>query len=209
MTSNEPARPTFRQLLDWAEGRLDPQAAARLEEQAAGGDEETRRTITWIRSFLEESRRQPLEGAPPIIRQRLRQAFASRAGAAQEVERLVAELTFDSRLDPELVGVRTVSGDEEYGGPYQLAFRAGAIDILVDVSASSGTYLLEGQVFAPDQAAEVWVVTAEYAGTTRTDIGGDELGSFSVAGIPGVPQRLSLSNGVLEIDIPLAGTMEG
>ncbi len=209
MTPNGPARPTFRELLDWVEGRLDTQAAASFEERVAAADIETQRTITWIRSFLEESRRQPLESPPPIVRQRLRQAFAGRAGAAQRVERLVAELTFDSRLGPELVGVRAVSGDDRYGGPYQLAFRAGAIDILLDVSASSGTYRLDGQVFAPDQTAEVWVVTAEGEGTTRTDIGGDELGSFSVAGILGVPQRLLLSNGVVEIDIPVAGTMEG
>lgn len=209
MTSNGPARPTFRQLLDWVEGRLDPRAAASLEEQVADADDETHRTITWIRSFLEQSRHQPLEGPPPIVRQRLRQAFAGRAGAAQEVERLAAELTFDSRLGPELVGVRAAPGDEEYGRPFQLAFRAGAIDILLDVSASSGTYQLEGQVFAPGQTAEVWVATAECAGSTRTDIRGDELGSFSVAAIRGVPRRLSLSNGVVEINIPLAGTMEG
>jgi hypothetical protein len=74
--SIDPARPGFRALLDWLEGRLDADRAERVAAQVAEADERILRTVDWLRGFLIAARELPLEEPPPIVRQRLKQHFA-------------------------------------------------------------------------------------------------------------------------------------
>jgi hypothetical protein len=82
--SADPAWPDVRTLLDWLEGRLDPDRAERVAAQVADADERTLRTVQWLRGFLATARELPLEEPPPMVRQSLKQYFArwSRAPAA-------------------------------------------------------------------------------------------------------------------------------
>ena len=74
--SMDPGRPDFRTLLDWLEGRLDADQAARVAAQVAAADERTLRTVDWLRGFLTTARELPLEEPPPIVRQSLKRYFA-------------------------------------------------------------------------------------------------------------------------------------
>ena len=74
--SMDPGRPDFRTLLDWLEGRLDADQAARVAAQVAAADERTLRTLDWLRGFLTTARELPLEEPPPAVRQSLKQYFA-------------------------------------------------------------------------------------------------------------------------------------
>jgi len=106
--SIDPGRPDFRTLLDWLEGRLDADGAERVAAQVADADEQTLRTVDWLRGFLTTARELPLAEPPPIVRQSLKQYFArwsrAQAAPAQEPRRVHAELLFDSRRDMALAG---------------------------------------------------------------------------------------------------------
>lgn len=75
--STDPARPDFRTLLDWLEGRLDTDRAEQVAAAVAEADEQTLRTVEWLRGFLSTARELPLEAPPPIVRQSLQQYFAN------------------------------------------------------------------------------------------------------------------------------------
>lgn len=74
--SRQPGPPSFRVLLEWLEGRLDPDRARRVAAQVTGADEQTQRTVAWLRGFLSTARGLPLEAPPPAVRQQLKQYFA-------------------------------------------------------------------------------------------------------------------------------------
>lgn len=74
--STDPGRPDFRTLLDWLEGRLDADKAERVAAQVAEADEQTLRTVEWLRDFLTTARELPLEEPPATVRESLKEAFA-------------------------------------------------------------------------------------------------------------------------------------
>ena len=74
--STDPGRPDFRTLLDWLEGRLDADKAERVAAQVAEADEQTLRTVEWLRGFLAAARDLPLEEPPATVRENLKEYFA-------------------------------------------------------------------------------------------------------------------------------------
>lgn len=197
--------PTFRELLDWVEGRLDGERAQAIDARVASGDESIAATVAWIRGFLAFGRSHPIPEPPPILRQRLRQSFRRHIGAAEPASMQRAELVFDSRSDAVLAGVRGGSDPED---GYRLAFAAEPIGVLIDVvPESAGTVSLAGQVLAEETDAPVWAATIDHATGTLTAIDGDSDGCFAIAGVPVDTTKLTLSNGVVEIVIegPLGG----
>ena len=146
--STDPDRPEFGMLLDWLEGRLDPDTASRVATQVAEADRRTHRTVDWLRGFLVTARTLPLHEPPPIVRQSLMQYFArwSRAQAelGQEPREVQAQLLFDSRQDLAPAGVRAGSGGDD---AVHLAYTAEAGDLLLDVYRLGADLVrLDGQV---------------------------------------------------------------
>jgi hypothetical protein len=192
--------PTFRELIDWVEGRLGPDDEARVAAAVEAGDNQLTSTVAWIEGFTRFGRQHPLPPTPPIVRQRLRQAFVRHHGHDEAVRRELAAPMFDSRDEAVLAGVRGGSDSDE---GYRLAFASESVGVLVDVMAQSDTTVrLEGQVLGPEDSAPVWEVTVEHPNGRRTDVGGDENGSFSIEGVPLDVSRLLLTNGQLEVEIP-------
>lgn len=192
------SQPSFATLLDWLEGRLDTDQRAQVSARVAAGDGRTQSAVGWLRSFLGLAQAFPAPEPPPIVRQNLRQHFL-RWHKAQEALRagpLLVEgaLLFDSRQDLALVGVR---GGDETEETYHLAFTTEVADLVLDVRrVAAGQVRLDGQVLPGDPAAAP-VFTAKAAGpgfTVRT-VDGDELGRFTLAGVPAGPCRLEVSNG--------------
>lgn len=196
----EPSAPTFAELADWIDGRLTRSDAIAMEHRVAAAGPETMATAEWIRRFAAFGRRHPQPAPPPIVRQRLRQAFARRHGRAVEVVRKTAVLSFDSRDDAVLSGVR---GGFDIDEGYRLAFAADSLGVLIDVipTEDSRSVQLDGQVLSAETEAPIWHVAVDHPGGSLSDVGGDADGCFSIAGVPPDARRLVLSNGLTEIEI--------
>lgn len=204
--SQDPGRPDLRTILDWLEGRMDPNRASQVAGQVARADERTQATVEWLRGFLMTARALPLHEPPPIVRQNLRQHFArwSRAQAelGQKPRVIWARLLFDSRQDLALAGVRAGAGSGEAA---HLAYAADEGDLLLDVyQAGAGRVRLDGQVLLaeprdPQGTADAPVFEASVSGAgfmiRTTD--GDELGRFSLTGVPEAACQLRASNGLV------------
>jgi hypothetical protein len=196
-------RPDFGTLLDWLEGRLDPQTAEQIAAQVAEGDERTRRTVEWLRGFLATAQAMPLHEPPPIVRQNLNQYFArwSRAQAelGQQPRVVHARLLFDSRQDLALAGVRAGPGEDD--DTFHLAYTAAEGDMLVDVyRLGAGLVRLEGQVMLaqPDEAPIFEASVAGPGFTVRTR-DGDELGRFFLRDVPARRCQLEATNGLVTV----------
>ncbi len=200
--SNEHDRsePSFRQLVDWVEGRLTRTEAAATQAAVEAAGPETASTIDWIHNFIQLGADNPLPEPPPLVRQRLRQSFERHHGRAEPKRRELAELMFDSRDDAVVVGVR---GGPSLDDGYRLAFAADSLGVLIDVLPESDTTVrLEGQVLAGPELAAVWEVSAQHdSGARRIDIGGDANGSFALDGVGLDVDTVILSNGELDIEI--------
>lgn len=192
-------KPTFGQLLDWMEGRLTREAAAEVERLSAA-DDETRASVAWIEGFRRFGREHPIPPPPPIVKQRLMQAFERHHGRDRPHIGQTAHLTFDSRDDVVMAGVR---GFEEIDEGYQLTFTTETHGVLIDVFPTGpSTRRIEGQVLGLEGEDNVWVVSVEHQGRSISDIHGDTNGSFALADVPSSVGALRLTNGSTTIDIP-------
>ncbi|MGH1490142.1 MAG: hypothetical protein ACRBK7_12240 [Acidimicrobiales bacterium] len=197
--NSDDQRPSFLELTDWIDGRLTRSRAADIAAQVESGDTETVETAEWIEGFFRFGQQNPLPVPPAIVRQRLRQSFQRHNGRELEIERKSAELSFDSRDDAVLAGVR---GGFEVEDGYRLAFAADSLGVLVDVlPGGPGTVRLDGQVLTANPEAPVWNTTVDHPEGTLQDIGGDGQGCFSIDDVPLDATRLVLSNGLMEIEI--------
>lgn len=200
--STDPGRLGFGKLLDWLEGRLDPGTAEQVAAQAAGGDERTRRTVEWLRGFLATARALPLQEPPPIVRQSLEQYFGrwSRAQAelGQQPRAVHARLLFDSRQDLALAGVRAGACEDD---AFHLAYTAEDGDLLVDIHpVGTGLVRLDAQVLmAQPQEAPIFEAAVAGPGFTVRTRDGDELGRFSLSGVPARRCQLEATNGLVTI----------
>jgi hypothetical protein len=195
-------QPGFEVLLDWLEGRLEPDVAEAVAAQVAMAGERTRGTVEWLRGFLAAARALPLHEPPPIVRQSLVQHFARWSRAKAELDqqpRLVqARLLFDSREDVAAAGMRAVAAGSE---AVHLAYTSEDGDLLLDVyDTRAGRVRLEGQVLlAEPRGAPVFEVSVTGPDFTARTRDGDTLGRFSLPDVPKTACRLRASNGVITI----------
>lgn len=202
--SDDAARPAragsadFGTLLDWAEGRLDPETARQVAARVATADARTRATVNWLRGFLETARALPLYEPPPIVRQNLCQYFArwsrARAELGQQPREERARLLFDSRQDLALAGVRSGPGGSE---AVHLAYTTDAGDLLLDVyPAGPGRVRLDGQMLpASQEDAPIFEACVSGPGIMVRTKDGDELGRFCLRDVPAARCELRASNG--------------
>jgi hypothetical protein len=193
-----PQAPSFATLVDWLEGRLDAAEAAQVSAKVGKADRRTRAAVHWLQGFLATAQAFPAPEPPPIIRQNLRQHFLrwrkAQIALRAEPDVVHAGLLFDSRQDLVQTGVR---GGQQADGAYHLAFTTDVADLVIDVQRIGNDRVrLDGQVLPGDPAAAP-VFTAEVIGQgfrLRT-VDGDELGRFTLPGVPTGRSRLEVSNG--------------
>jgi hypothetical protein len=201
--STDPDHPDLGMLLDWMEGRLDPDSAARVAAGVTEADARTRRTVDWLHSFLTTARTLPLYEPPPIVRQSLTQYFARWSRAQAELDHrppdVHAHLLFDSRQDLAPAGIRAGSGS---GDAVHLAYTAEAGDLLLDVyQVGAGQVRLDGQVLLadPQSAAPIFEASVAAAGFKVRTRDGDELGRFCLHDVPRARCQLRATNGLVTI----------
>lgn len=193
--------PSFETLLDWIEGRLDPAQADEVRVLAEE-DERVGRTISWLRGIIDAGRDLPLQSPPPLVRQSLVQQFRrwSRAQALLEESPQIdhAQLLFDSREDLALVGFRSLADGSE---ATHLAYTARVADLLLDVHPEAdGRVRIDGQVLMTSSSQAVFFeASATGVGFQSRTVDGDDIGRFSIKGVPNVPCRVTVTNGELTI----------
>ena len=200
--STEPDRPDFAMLLDWLEGRLDPGVAEQVAARVAEADERTRRTVDWLRGFLEVARAVPLYEPPPIVRQSLIQHFARWRRARVELDHQPREvhvrLLFDSRQDLAPAGVRGEASEDD---AFHMVYTAEEGDLLVDVYHLGASLVrVDGQMLlAQPQGASIFeasIAGPDFAVRTKD---GDELGRFCLHSVPERRCQLRATNGLIMI----------
>ncbi|MBM9459515.1 hypothetical protein JK386_06340 [Nocardioides sp. zg-536] len=140
-------RVAFTDLVDWVEGRCQPQRAATVE-RAVATDEELARSVAWIRDFLQDAGAMPLQQPPAGLTERL---YALFDGAHQGVDpEGWSELTVlhDSRRAA-VAGVRSAPALDSA----QLAIEGGPGRFVLEISrAGADTVDVQG-LFRPSPAA--------------------------------------------------------
>lgn len=196
--------PDFATLVDWLDGRLAPPDAERVADAVADSDATTQKTVQWLRGVIGTARSVPMHEPPLLVRQQLRQHFdrwsQARAMLSRAPREFVATLLFDSRKDLAPAGVRA-GGDLDDEEIIHLAFTSEAGDLLVDaVRSGGGRFRIDGQVLPGDTGATVFEAMVTAPAFSARAVDGDELGRFSVTGIPADVVRIQVTNGEIVID---------
>ena len=196
-------QPTFTNLVDFVEGRLDQGASAGIERSLAAGDPEAGATVAWLRTFLFLGKQLPLEAPPVRVRYYLQRQFEQRSGRAparaRPVRQLLAALMFDSRRDLVAEGVRSGGVDAK---SVHLAFSSPEAEVLVDLSSRRGGHLrIDGQVLWTRQGPQASEATVTAPGSVETSRTGDELGRFSFDRVPADVDRLLVQGADVEIEL--------
>ncbi len=183
----------FETLADLVDGRLSESEAAEVRRQLSDADSRTQENVAWLQALASFRRTMPLEAPPEQVREALRAHFRRWAKGRHRpnlFQRLVAQLTFDSRLQPALAGVR--SGPTESS---QLLYTTDGMDIeLYILSAVPGRVRILGQALPRDPDLETVDYTVQLLsgeqelGLTNTN----ELGEFTFEAVPGSDYTLVL-----------------
>jgi hypothetical protein len=196
--------PRFSELLDWLEGRLPPEEAQALAERLETAGAPTQADLDWL--YLFQQARQSIQAAsPPLsVRATLQERFAAYAETRQPpglFQRLLAMLTFDSRLQPVTAGLRSVSDDIEQR---QLIYTSEAAEIAVTIQPTlpDKNFTLTGQVFPlKDTPADAFSIQLLREDREVGLVAADELGEFAFANLPAGEYSMVVSAGEFEVVI--------
>lgn len=169
--------PTFTELLDWAEGRLDAHRAEQVAAHVAEADPATARTVAWIEEFLHGARLMPLHQPPPDLSDRLRAAFVGFHQPHGTDDWHDATLLYDTR-EP-AAGMRSAG----IADGTHLAYESGIGRFVIEASPSGpGRVDLAGLVLgARDAAVDLaFMVDGVLQRAARTD----RQGRFTVSEVP-------------------------
>ena len=195
--------PATAQLADWLEGKL-PAAETAVLAQTVAADPALQEQVAWLREFLQLSRTTVLADPPAALRRAAADAFAAYARAQRpsgRLQTLIAALTADNWQRPALAGVRNVSLRSE---PRQLIYSSDLADVALNAHMQAGGAQidLDGQIFPLDDGdpSDI-IVQLLQDGVERGLAFCDDLGKFSLNGLPPGQYDLLLSRPGAEIEI--------
>jgi len=175
----------FETLADLVDGRLSESEAAEVRCQLADADPYTQTDLAWLQALASFRQAMPLEAPPDRVRQALRAYFRRWAEERRRpglFQRLVAQLAFDSRLQPALVGIRT--GPTE---PGQLLYTTDQMDIELHLlPAGPDRVRVLGQALPRNPDLDVTACPVQLlAGEQEVDLTStNDLGEFIFEAIP-------------------------
>jgi hypothetical protein len=147
--------PTFAQLVDWVDGKLDATQAARVQAAVdaaiARGDEALAATLAWLRAFRTQADETVLVPPPDAARARVMRAFEDfmrrRSNTSTQpgglLRRILAPLV---RATGPGLAVEGARGAAIQARRRQMTFECELADIVLNVQPRDGTHRLSGQV---------------------------------------------------------------
>lgn len=183
----------YEQLVDLAEGRLDPAEASALRARIAG-DPATAIQLADLERLISLMRADDSEDAPEHVIARATRLLRPAEHQPPPLRRLIALLSSDSWRTPGLAaGLRSL-----HAWPRALILRAGERELDLQVAPRGEQWLLSGQVLGPEMPGEVTLSgPAAHVKTTLND-----LGEFTLPLVPGGRYTLAVTQGELEIVVP-------
>ncbi|WP_435770801.1 hypothetical protein [Nocardioides sp. SYSU DS0651] len=184
--------PSFAELLDLAEGRLDDDRARLLADRIAV-DDQAADTLAWIEQFLADARRLPLHAPPADLSARLRDVFAEHHGARADDTWTDAGLLHDTRV--QAAGLRSAGTQDAVHLAFDSAFGRFVLEVR---RAGAGTVDLAGLVLLDRDSAGADVSFLE-AGVVRRVARTDRHGRFEARDVPAVVDELRLAAGAARV----------
>ena len=183
----------FETLADLVDNCLSEGEEAEVRRQLADADQATRDDLAWLQALDRFRTEMPLETPPEQAREALRAHFRRWAEGRRRpslFQRLVAQLAFDSRVQPVLAGARGGAGE-----PDQLLYTSDRMDIELHVlPAGPSRVRVLGQALARDQDVDLTgcavqlLAREQELSLTCTN----ELGEFTFEAAPGTDYTLIL-----------------
>lgn len=196
---------SFERLVDWIEGRLSSEEAAKVAVLVENADAEMQQTAAWLRTFNRVSQQTTLL-PPENMRQRLVAHFATWAAARKQSQpglwqRLQAALTFDSGSQLGLAGARN-AGLETSQRQLIYSSEAGDITLFVQERPFDSHLDLNGQVF-PNSAATDGILTVQLLadGQEVEATVTDDLFEFAFTAVPRQSYTLTIRSHQTEIAV--------
>ena len=200
-----PAENHFTRIIDWIEGRLNAEEIQALVSDLENGDPASRADLDWARRFI-RIREEGTYGSPPAsVRENLKARFSEYAAANKPptwIERLAAQLTFDSRTQFAAAGLRSAAREgQEHQLHYQTYLAEIALSLLPD--EPSQRVDIAGQIFPKgEHPAETFSIQILDESDKEVDIArSDDLGEFEVRGLPHGRYRVFIATEGAEIVI--------
>ena len=182
-------KPTFTDLLDWVEGRLQPEQSDQVAAYVDTADPATLETVEWIRDFLQEARSKPLAQPPAELSARLRDVFVGLHSPEQSSDWTDASLLYDTRMGLAAAGVR--SADDGV----HLAFDSDLGRFVLDaVPAGTGEVDVQGLIMLDGDATGVDLAFLQ-AGLLRRAAHATKDGRIDVRGVPVDVDEMWLTSG--------------
>ncbi len=185
----------YEQLVDYVEGRLDPQTTAAVEAylqhdaSAALEVSRLRHTVTLMRADMStDAPAAAIQRATRLLRQR-RQSAPSQPSLLQ---RILAVLTHDSAVSP-VVGLR-----DGQSATRHILFSAANRDLDIRINASDAGFMLSGQVLGPESPGSITLSSEDISVSTQLNA----MGEYTLPSVPAGRYELILMHGELEIVVP-------
>lgn len=201
---NDSNIPRFSELLDWLEGRLPPEEAQALTERLGTAGAATQADLDWLRLFHQARQSVQLASPPPSVRETLQGRFTAYAETRQPpglFQRLLAVLTFDSRVQPVTAGFRSVANDTEQR---QLIYTSESAEIAVTIQPTlpDKNFTVTGQIFPlRDTPADAFSIQLLRDAREVGLVAADELGEFTFTNLPAGEYSMVASAGEYELVI--------
>ena len=190
-------KPSFEQLIDLQEGRLNSAEAERVRTWLADAD--VRQDVAWLTQFLQWCEQVELSAPPQRVRDELATRFARKFAPQSEPtlwQRLTAVLSVDSwGLQGLPAGVRSA---EFVRQSRQLAYTTHPLDIILDIN--EGT--INGQILPKsDSVSDDFVVQLVQQDESHALTNSDDFGEFRL-NVDAGDYQLVLSNEQMEVWLP-------
>lgn len=210
-TDSQPAdpRPTFNELLDFAEGRLTDSEHRRIADYLRGHPQEVATDWAWVQDFLNKTRDLELHALPPGLEESLIQVHAADqavspmetvSGWMKAIRRVAAELV-DPGIGPDFAaaGLRSQAFEK---AAQQWVFRTEEVDIWINaLERPDQRFDLHGQVFALTEDEGTGGMAAQLLREGReTGMATvDDYGEFMIPAVPSGAYALVIAGKGIEV----------
>jgi hypothetical protein len=197
-------RPSFSQLLDWKEGRLNRAQAREISLAISDADEDVRRDLAWLLLFDQVQSLTRLTSAPARTLKRIYETYEARAGRNEAPPGMVcqvARLRYDSAMTWAMASVRT--GMPARGR--QLVYSTESLDLALNFTPveSDQTFAVQGQVLQHQESAVPgYLISLEGEGQNGREAAADRFGEFSFEGVEPGSYRLFVAYDRNSIVVP-------